>query len=403
MRSLRASLRFFFGTLRDFVIQTVPFPVRRERRGFAFIVHPRDLGDVRRTTPFFNFFPKRVTEWILTWLWPVVVARIEGMRDREGRALPGWIIASPLPARQMMHARELARKRIVQAARLAERLGAKNVGLGGLSASVTRGGLDVAEALTSGVTTGRAYTTHNVVAYVLGAIRTFNLDPAGVLVAVVGAAGGVGSTSARLLAARGIRKFLLVDLARKLSGVTPLADELRREGRDVLVSSVIPDIRAADIIITATNAPEAVIHSRDLKPGAIVVDDAQPSDIAPEVLRDRRDVIVIEAGVIETSGIDYHFNFHLAARDHTYACLGEVMALAYLGWEDHYSLGGIEVAKIDTIAEVAAAIGFRLAPWQNFSRPIRAEDVETVRNILAGTRAASRPRRRPRERYAPAI
>lgn len=403
MKSLRASFRFFFGALRDLAIQIMPFLVQRERRGFAFIVHPRDLGDVRRTTPFFNWLPKRLTEWILSWLWPVVVARVEGMRDSRGRMIPGWIIASPLPARQMMEQRELARKRIIQAARFAERLGAKNVGLGGLSASVTRGGLDVAEVISSGVTTGRAYTTHNIVEYVLDAVQTFHLDPGRVLVAIVGAAGGIGSTSARLLAARGFRRFQLIDLARKLPTVKSLSDELRQQGSDVAISSEIHDVYTADVVITATNAPEAVIHARDLKPGAIVVDDAQPSDIAPDVFRDRRDVVVIEAGVIETSGINYHFNFHLAHRDNTYACLGEVMALSYLGWEDHYSLGGVEIAKIDKIARVASSIGFRLAPWQNFSRPIQSEDIEIVRRVLARSRGSGRVPRRSSQRYAPAV
>ena len=43
-------------------------------------------------------------------------------------------------------------------------------------------------------------------------------------------------------------------------------------------------IKEAEFIITATNAPEAVVTSEDLKSGAVIIDDAQPSDVSPEDL-----------------------------------------------------------------------------------------------------------------------
>jgi len=384
MKKTKASIsasRFILHLLEDFSLYFIrSTPEKRE--GFAFIVHPRDFGDIYRTTSFFNLLPKTTVEWILTWLWPVTVAEINGLKNQNGEEVIGWIIACPLTARQMMENREIASRRVYQAALLAERRGAKNIGLGGLTGSVTRGGLDLVDKIKAGITTGRAYTAFNVSEYLFDVLREYRYDPKEVKVAVVGAAGGVGSSSAILLASLGIRHLILIDLDRKLHLLDPVKKELTRfTDVNIETSSQIRDVRNADIIITATNAPEAVIRSDDLRPGAIVIDDAQPSDIAPEVFKKRRDVIIIEAGVIETHGINYNFNFHLAARDHTYACLAEIMALSYLGWEDHYSIGGVEISKIYQIAEVAKKLGFKLAPWQNFSKFIEESQKKLVGEI----------------------
>lgn len=373
--------KFIFRLLEDFslyFLRSTP----QKRKGFAFIVQPRDFGDVYRTTSFFNLLPKTMVEWILTWLWPVTIAEISGLKNKNGEEVTGWIIACPLTARQMMENRETASRRVFQAALLAERRGAKNIGLGGLTGSVTRGGLDLVGKIKAGITTGRAYTAFNVSEYLFDVLREYSYDTGEVKVAIVGAAGGVGSSSAILLASRGIKHLILIDLDRKFHLLDPVIKELARfPDVNVETSSQIRDVRSADIIVTATNAPEAIIRSDDLRPGAIVIDDAQPSDIAPEVFKERQDVIIIEAGVIETHGINYNFNFHLAARDHTYACLAEVMALSYLGWEDHYSIGRVEISKIYQIAEVSKELGFRLAPWQNFSKFIEEDQKKRVGEI----------------------
>ena len=54
---------------------------------------------------------------------------------------------------------------------------------------------------------------------------------------------------------------------------------------NIEVSHQISAIKKADFIITATNTPEALIKADDLKSGAVVIDDAQPSDVSPEALR----------------------------------------------------------------------------------------------------------------------
>lgn len=164
-----------------------------KKSGFAFIVHPRGFHDVYRTAPFFKFIPKIFVEFILSRIGPVTVSEINGFVDQNNVPLAGLIISCPLMATQLMKDRSLASRKIIEAARLAEKYGAKYIGLGALSGSVTRGGLDLIESGIQGhITTGRSYTAHNVSAYALDALKETQLHPNEILIGILGAAGGVG-------------------------------------------------------------------------------------------------------------------------------------------------------------------------------------------------------------------
>ncbi len=135
------------------------FPQIKKRTGFAFLVHPRNVPDVYRKYPFFKYFSHSFTESVLMRFWPVVLSRITGVEDNQtGKNVDGWVISIPITAEQMMSNRELAKRFIVKACKLAEKKGAKIIGLGALTASLTRGGLDLLPHTKAGITTGRIYT-----------------------------------------------------------------------------------------------------------------------------------------------------------------------------------------------------------------------------------------------------
>ncbi|MDP3800123.1 MAG: hypothetical protein Q8Q90_01735, partial [bacterium] len=155
---------------------------------------------------------------------------------------------------------------------------------------------------------------------------------------------------------------------------------------EIAVSHKINDIKEADIIITVTNTPEAVIEPDDVKIGAILIDDAHPSDISPELIKTRNDVIIIEAGVIKAPNIKVGTNFRLANRNETYCCLGEVMALTAFDWEGEYSPGDIKPEIVNEIAELATKIGFKIAPYQAFGKVVSEDQIEKVKNIIQNNR-----------------
>jgi len=367
----------------DLIIRYLP-NFNKNKNYFAFLVHPRNTADIYRKYPFFRYFPDKFTDWAFRHFWPVVLSEVEGIKSiKSGKNIKGFVLTIPLTAKQMLEDREFAVKRIIDTIKLAEKLGAKIVGLGALISSLTKGGLDLIDKVKPHITTGHALTTHTVTSNLFKFVELFKLDKNKVLVAIVGATGSIGSSSLKVLARAGYDNFLLVDIERKAYFFENLVVELKKMNPDVKIktSSQIRSIKEADFIITATNAPEAVVTSEDLKSGAIVIDDAQPSDVALEVF-DREDVIAVEGGLIHTPNIKNHFNFGLKDRYDNFSCMGEIITLAAHEHNHNYVINKPTLELIDEISAMAKKIGIRLSQFQNTKEVISKEKLARVDNII---------------------
>ena len=118
-----------------------------------------------------------------------------------------------------------------------------------------------------------------------------------------------------------------------------------------------------------------------LKSGAMIVDDAQPSDVHPEVF-DREDVLAIEAGVVHTPDIDNHFNFGLKDKYDNFCCMCEVMILAANEWHANFVINRAQLEDIDKIVQLSKGLNFRLADYQNFKETISEKKLKVIEKVL---------------------
>lgn len=376
------SVRVILEALCDLLIEKGIIRPEKPKEGFAFIVHPRGTHDAVRQYPFAKFLSPRVIEFWARHYWPFIGSRITGLKNKAGEDIPGWIIICPLMARQILEDRKLATKMILRSVRLAENMGAKMVGLGALLASVTNGGQELLSRTSISLTTGRTMTALTVFQFTLQALELLEERIENITVAIVGAAGSVGGATALLLEKAGAKNFILIDIERKSERVEKLMRDINSSGHlNIRKSHRIGDIKDADVIVTATNTPEALVLSDDVKPGAIVVDDAQPSDVHPDVMK-RDDVLVLSAGVLHTPGILSHFNFSLAKRDENFSCLGEVLLLMKEGlYENHFAIGAFEYSQIGLLKNLAEREGFVPGTFQNGYKIYTADDINRVKAI----------------------
>jgi predicted amino acid dehydrogenase len=365
-------------------------PQYRKRSGYAFLIHPRDLQDVYKKYPFFRFFSQSAAEWILRHFWPITVSHISGAKRLDTQAdVAGWIISIPLTANLMTKNKDLAKRMIIRAARLAQKKGAKIIGLGAMTASYSRGGLDIREHVDISVNTGRLYTSHIVTETALKAMTSVELAKDKVTFGIVGAAGSIGTGCYRLLLHHGIKKFVLIDIDSKIKKVQELSKDIDPKHQATIVAtSDLNRLRECDVIIAATNHPEALIKSAHLKPGAIVIDDAQPSDIAEEVYQTRDDVLALEGGVVHARQIDTHFPLGLRGKNEIFSCLAETILLAAIGHTDDFQLGtmtNLEMTELEKLISSASVLGFGVGSFQSDYRLYTDEDIARVRDIIKKT------------------
>ena len=334
------------------------------KHDFAFIVHSRDRTDLPRKYPVLRYCPKLVFDWLTLVMPPIKVSTITGainyVTEKEIR---GLIVGIPMTAHQLLENRDLAIKKICEAVMVAKKNGAKYIGLGAMTASLSHGGKRIVDQISDvHLTTGRTYTVKNITDYILYITELLKLDKDSVQIGIVGAAGGIGSGVAISLARNNFKRFTLIDLERKLDYVKTKIVEIEKHASDLNIKinhqlSVISDCK---IVIAATNSPEIVIKSADVTPGTIIINDAQPSDIDPDILRNRKDVLVIEGGVLHTSQINCHFNLGLKHKNDIFSCLAEVILLASNSESGHYSMDEFDVKLYDRLSKMATRAGFKM-------------------------------------------
>jgi predicted amino acid dehydrogenase len=346
---------------------------------FAFIIHPIELGDVFRKLRFMRRWPAPLVESAISFLPPFKVSDITGVRSAAAET-SGWFVSCPLTSRQMVSLpEEKVIKKIISAGRVAERLGARIVGLGAMTSVVGDAGITVAKSLPIAVTTGNSYTVATALQGTKKAAKAMGIDLDQADVLVVGATGSIGSVCARILARE--VKYLTI-LARDKGKMDNLAARILQEnGLAVKVTSEVKQaVRRADIVITVTGSSETIIDVADLKPGAVVCDVARPRDVSRRAADLRDDVLVIEGGVVEVPGdVDFGFNFGFPPKT-SYACMAETMILALEGRFESYTLGReLTVAQVDEIDRLAGKHGFKLAGFRSFERALSDEEINTIR------------------------
>lgn len=359
---------------------------------FAFIIHPIDpKTDVARKYPLLG---KLLTEGQINFFSrffpPVYISEITGVRSAAtGNELKGWFIACPFTPKTMLKLPvETVYRKIVACGHLADRLGARLLGLGAYTSVVGDGGLTIAERLAMPVTTGDAYTVYIAVAAVREAARRMGIQMNGAAAAVVGATGAIGSVCAQALA-RETPDLILI--GRREDRLASVRERCSGQMARITTSTDVAAIYRADLILTVTSDTAAIIQPEHLKPGAVVCDVARPRDVSARVAEVRDDVLVIEGGMVEVPGpVDFGFDFGFPPGK-AYACMAETMALALEGRYEDYSVGKqIALERAEEIGAIATKHGFRLSGFRSFERAVTDEQIDAIRQRAADARRGRR-------------
>lgn len=351
---------------------------------FAFMIHPMQVGDVARKFKFTKYVPDGVMERVFAMLPPLKVSEITGIQSSYGKA-EGWFIACPLTARLMLSLPQAyVLNKIIQGGKMAEKLGARILGLGAFTKVVGDAGVTVAKNLSIPVTTGNSYTVATAVEATREAARVMGHELKKASVVIMGATGSIGRVCALILAREARNMTLVARNERKLEELG--AKILYDTGLAVKVTSDSKKaLSTGDVVITVTSAVDTVIEPEDLKSGAVICDVARPRDVSKRVAQERDDVLVIEGGVVEIPGdVNFNFNFGFPPKK-AYACMAETMILTLEKRYECFTLGReLKIEQVEEIAGLAKKHGFKLSGFRSFGRAVTDQEIEGIR-LRAGT------------------
>jgi predicted amino acid dehydrogenase len=361
---------------------------------FAFVIHPLSVTFIHQHRWFrwTRMLPDVLVESVAAWMPPIYLSRITGaVSPATGQRVQGHLISLGATPRQMMARGErFTYARLNQAARLAERLGARLMGLGAFTSVVGDAGITVAHEADIAITSGNSLTVAATLEAAKQAVVQMGAkDLTRGKAMVVGATGSIGAVCARLLAQAindvvlvSIEPEKLIDLKRRIQSETP--------GARVTIATRADDLLAeCDLIVTATSAfGQRVVDITRCKPGAVICDVARPPDISQAEAALRPDVLVVESGEVLIPGdVDFGYDIGLPPKT-SYACLAETALLAMEGRFEDYTLGrNIEIERVKEIYRLFKKHGFQLAGLRSHGRYLTEDDLARRRALAQALRS----------------
>jgi len=360
---------------------------------FAFVIHPLSVEFIHKHKWFrwTRYLPDDLVEAVAAYMPPLYISRITGGQSpTTGQKIEGHLIALGATPRQMLrHSEHFTYRKLNQAARMAERLGARIMGLGAFTSVVGDAGMTVAHEADIAITSGNSLTVAATLeAAKQAVIKMGATDLTRGRALVVGATGSIGSVCSRLLA-QAIHDVVLVapnpakliDLKRRILEETPQAHVTIATRTDEVVAD-------CDLIVTTTSAfGQRVIDITRCKPGAVICDVARPPDISEEEAALRPDVLVIESGEVLIPGdIDFGYDIGLPPKT-AYACLAETALLAMEGRFEDYTLGrNISIEKVKEMYKLFKKHQFQIAGLRSFGRYVTDDYVAEKRALADALR-----------------
>ena len=361
---------------------------------FAFLIHPLNIEFIHKHKLFHwtRYLPDALVEEVAAYFPPMYLSKITGGRSpTTGQKIEGYLISlAATPSQMMKRDEHFTYKRINAAAKIAERRGARIMGLGAFTSVVGDAGVTVAHEADIAITSGNSLTVAATLeAAKQAVVKMGATDLTRGKVMVIGATGSIASVLSRLVAQAiydvvlvSIEPEKLIELKRTIQRETPSAK--------VTIATKAGELAAdCDLIITATSAfGQRVLDITQCKPGAVVCDVARPPDINPAEAALRPDVLVIESGEVLIPGdIDFGYDIGLPPKT-AYACLAETALLAMDGRFVDYTLGrNIEIERVKEIFKLFQKHQFRIAGLRSFGRYVTDVDVAQKRELAEQLRA----------------
>ncbi len=372
---------------------------------FAFVIHPLSQEYFKQVAPIEML--SRVSppmfmdavEKAMAYAPPFVYSKVSGIKSPTGVEAEGWLISvGGTPKEIMSRSPEFTYRRLLDAARMAKRLGAQIMGLGAFTKVVGDAGLTVARRAPLPITTGNSYSASGALWAAHDAMLRLGLvaKPKGggspkFKAMVIGATGSIGSVCARMLAMVAEEVHLVSPETAKLLA---LKGSILKETPDAklhLSSRADRGVADMDMIVTATSgAGKKILDITKVKPGCVITDVARPLDLPPSEVAKRPDVLVIESGEILLPGKVSMKNIGLP-RNVAYACLAETIVLALEGRFENFTVGrSIEWERVREIYRLGLKHGMTLAAISGVNGPYSDADIRRVRRLALAARAARR-------------
>lgn len=387
----------YLDLLADLTWQPAVIPLQGkevQRNRFAFVVHAPSVEALRQF-PGLRWtwlLPDRLLEPLVAPLPPRVVGHTGILRSpTTGQEVEGVLVGLAVTSRQLMrHDTAFAYRRLLRAAHLAEQMGARLMGLTAFTSAVSDAGIAVAQRVEIGVTSGDSLMVAATLEGAQRAVAQMAADgQTGWTALVVGATGAVGTVCAHWLAQAVGRAVLVAPRPERLAALRRQIEAETSTAQVIIATEPGDYLGQAELVVIAAAVPRASgIDLTHCKPGAVIVDLAQPPQIGEEDARLRPDVLVVESAAVRIPGdVELGYDFGLPPGV-AHPCLAETVLLALEGRFDDFTRGReVDMSQVRDIYRLCEKHGFELAGLHSFGKLVDAAELARRRALADELRA----------------
>jgi acetylornithine/succinyldiaminopimelate/putrescine aminotransferase/predicted amino acid dehydrogenase len=334
-------------------------------RRVAWLFHLIDADCLPHLEPGLRELPQRDRETFLNRVAPLVqpvVLEPTLIRSATGELVELFPILLPVTSRwlksqyQRRQYRKL-RALVQQGVDVAATLRCAVLSLGQFTSIVTGQGRHlVSRGL--GITSGNSLPAALAIDAVLTTLARRGEHPGDRSIAIVGAAGDIGQVCAEMLVPR-FRSATLVGSGRP--GSLLRLQRVAQLGGAVATSDLAA-VRAADVVVCATNSVQATLTAQHLARHAVVCDLSVPPTLDHTIASQRPEVTFLPGGVLRLpGGEDLGIPGLRLPTGTAYGCLAEGVLLAWRGLGDGAFVGRTCPRNVREIAALASRHGFHSA------------------------------------------
>ena len=375
---------------------------RRRPRKFAYLYSPPGRRDLFRDPRlrWLRTMPddvQRTVERAAARLPVMAWSPVRGIRSPTGAEAEGWILYLPATAEQIdARGPAWAERRLIEATRLASRLGAQVLGVGGFARTMTEATRRVAARSEIPITSGASYLVSADMWAAKKAVLAMGVEQDGVgrvrgTAVILGAGDPQGSVAAELVALV-FNRMVIVD--REPDRLLELVSRIERQSPHCQVEvsrTATPHLADALLVVTGL-APgwRGAVPIEILAPGAVVSDCHRPSEFTVAHADARPDVLFVLAGEAELPGpADLGTDLGPPPKV-AFASMAEVVILALEERFECFSLGAdVTLDQVKEIYRGGLRHGLQLASLRGPRGPLRVTEINLIRERAADARRAA--------------
>jgi len=355
--------------------------MHKNNKLIAFILHPLNVSEFQRKAYFYapfdsiiRFFLKKISPFeiksFFSKLPPHVFLHEKGIDLTAKNAVDLIFVMCPLFPDELMTKKEESFNKVLAAVKLCKRKGADVIVLGGFTSIATDQGKQIQDILGNSsliITSGNTLTAAFCCEKIKAAAKIFGTKIEDSRIAVLGAAGDIGSACS-IFFSKIAKEVVLV--SRNISVESKIFDKILSNKKSLIKieKNIDSAIKEADIVLAATSSYVPIIQVEKLKSGSLVCDVSLPHNI-PLAGLNRDDIFVFNGGMgkIKTGKkFSRKLDAFSFSKNIIPGCLAEGIVLALLSEKKDFMLGRGNISEENMLYMLQKASDLNIMPSDFF-------------------------------------